>query len=117
MQTLLIVLVTLLWLAEPARADWRSEFNAGNAAFNSGDLDVAIAYYTKAIELKPNEALVRLGQPRLVLPLGGAGLRGPARCQSGRCAGAQECRLSTPEEKGIGFPEQKYISEAGKKGR
>jgi hypothetical protein len=26
-------------------------------------------------------------------------------------------RLSTPEEKCIGFPEQKYISEAGKKGR
>ncbi len=25
--------------------------------------------------------------------------------------------LSTPEEKCIGFPEQKYISEAGKKGR
>jgi hypothetical protein len=26
-------------------------------------------------------------------------------------------RLSTPEEKCVGFPEQKYISEAGKKGR
>jgi hypothetical protein len=25
--------------------------------------------------------------------------------------------VSTPEEKCIGFPEQKYISEAGKKGR
>ena len=28
-----------------------------------------------------------------------------------------EAQLSTPEEKCIGFPEQKYISEAGKKGR
>jgi hypothetical protein len=26
-------------------------------------------------------------------------------------------RVSTPEEKCIDFPEQKYISEAGKKGR
>jgi hypothetical protein len=29
----------------------------------------------------------------------------------------QKHLLSTPEEKCIGFPEQKYISEAGKKGR
>jgi tetratricopeptide (TPR) repeat protein len=33
-----------------------SNLNAGNAAYNKGDLDTAIADYTKAIELKPDDA-------------------------------------------------------------
>jgi hypothetical protein len=51
---LLIVLAMLLGLAGLAGADSLSEFNAGNAALNSGDLDMAIADYTKAIELYGN---------------------------------------------------------------
>ena len=56
MRILLIVLATLLGLAGPAWADAHSEFDAGNAAYNSGDLDTAIAHYTKAIESKPDYA-------------------------------------------------------------
>jgi tetratricopeptide (TPR) repeat protein len=55
MRNLLIVIATLLGLAAPAWADARSEFDAGNV-FNNGDLDTAIADYTKAIELKPDLA-------------------------------------------------------------
>jgi hypothetical protein len=36
---------------------------------------------------------------------------------SRQCFAFSELALSTPEEKCIDFPEQKYISEAGKKGR
>jgi tetratricopeptide (TPR) repeat protein len=56
MRNLLIVIATLLGLAGPAWADWRSELNARIAAYNSGDLDTAIADYTKATQLKPNLA-------------------------------------------------------------
>jgi len=51
---LLIMLATLLGLAAPAWADAQSEFDAGMAAYNSSDLDTAVADYTKAIELKPD---------------------------------------------------------------
>jgi hypothetical protein len=39
----LIIVATLTGLAGLARAKWRSELNAGNAAHNNGDLDTAIA--------------------------------------------------------------------------
>jgi tetratricopeptide (TPR) repeat protein len=56
MRNLLIVIATLLGLAGPAWANWRSEIDAGIAAYFSGDVDTAIAHYTKAIELKPDSA-------------------------------------------------------------
>jgi hypothetical protein len=42
-RNLLIVLATLLGLAGLVWAYWPSEFNAGNAAYDNGDLDTAIA--------------------------------------------------------------------------
>jgi tetratricopeptide (TPR) repeat protein len=56
MRMIVIVSATLLGLVGPSWADWRSEFDAGNAAFSKGDLDTAITDYTKAIELKPDFA-------------------------------------------------------------
>jgi tetratricopeptide (TPR) repeat protein len=56
MRNLLIVIATLLGLAGPAWADADSEFNAGEAAYNNGELDTAIAHFTKAIQLKPDDA-------------------------------------------------------------
>jgi Flp pilus assembly protein TadD len=57
MRNLLIVLAALLGLAEPAWADAHSEFDAGMAALKTGDLDTAIAHFTKAIEVKPDDAV------------------------------------------------------------
>ena len=48
-----------------------------------------------------------------------AAIRKKARCAIYTRKSSEEGleQVSTPEEKCIGFPEQKYISEAGKKGR
>jgi len=56
MRNLLIVIAALLALAGLVWAYWPSEFDAGIAAYNSGDLDTAIADFTKAIKLKPDDA-------------------------------------------------------------
>jgi hypothetical protein len=62
-----------------------------NQAPRSGSLDIAKSYVEVQVHLALNFSMQGMHK--------------------------QDYRLSTPEERCIDFPEQKYISEAGKKGR
>jgi len=53
---ILPILAALFFVASSAFGDDATNyFNSARAKFNKGDMDGAIADYTKAIELKPNE--------------------------------------------------------------